>query len=101
MCRLSIKCIVYFAKEYIVFPNQTKQQQIQHSFLESGDLPMVLGCIDNLFMFKNWKHLYLFEIAGSVYEVKWGSFERDSINVFIDINQAIVYLKRMQRRDRQ
>ena len=45
MCRLSLP-VCSFAIEHIVFPNQTNQQQIQHSFFELGGFPMVLGYID-------------------------------------------------------
>ena len=45
MCRLSLP-VCSFAIEHIVFPNQTNQQQIPHSFFELGGFPMVLGYID-------------------------------------------------------
>ena len=35
-----------FAKEYITFPNQKLQTQVQQSFLDKDGFPLVLGCID-------------------------------------------------------
>ena len=35
-----------FAKEYITFPNQQLQTQVQPSFLDKNGFPLVLGCID-------------------------------------------------------
>ena len=34
------------AKEFITFPNQQEQLEIQQSFLEKDGFPLVLGCID-------------------------------------------------------
>ena len=35
-----------FAKEYITFPNQQLQTQVQQSLLDKDRFPLVLGCID-------------------------------------------------------
>ena len=34
------------AKEFITFPNQEEQLEIQQSFLEKNGFPLLLGCID-------------------------------------------------------
>ena len=38
--------LCFFARDYIVFPNQIEQIRIQQKFLDLNGFPLVLGCID-------------------------------------------------------
>ena len=38
--------LCFFARDYIVFPNQIEQLRIQQKFLDLNGFPLVLGCID-------------------------------------------------------